>query len=273
MKKIVSFVLTVALAVTACFVVTGCGNDAKEELIVGMECAYAPFNWTETTKTSTNVQIFGTNQYAEGYDVQIARRIADALNRELVIKAIEWDGLIPALQSGTIDLVIAGMSPTETRKLDIDFTDSYYTSEHVIVCQKTNAIANESDVADLGGYSIVGQVGTLYESIARSILNNNAQESLYKGTVPEIITDIKAGLVDATVLELPVAQGILASDSTLTMIQFDEGKGFVVADEDKVVSIGIAKGQEDLLNRINEILRGISETERVQIMQDAVNAQ
>ena len=106
---------------------------------VGMECAYAPFNWQQTEADENSVPIDGGVGYAGGYDVEIARRIADGLGRELVIVKLEWDGLIPALQSNMIDAVIAGMSPTAERKMTVSFSDSYYTSNLVVVVRKDGA--------------------------------------------------------------------------------------------------------------------------------------
>ena len=107
----------------------------SEEFRVGLEAGYAPFNWTQTADEENVVPIFGEegSAYAGGYDVQIAKRIAEGLDRELVIVKVQWDGLVPALQSGTIDAVIAGMSPTAERQEQIDFTDAYYESDLVLV--------------------------------------------------------------------------------------------------------------------------------------------
>ena len=134
MKRLVTLILAVAMMLT---LFTSCSKiDAtmdvenvqiNGQLVVGMECAYAPYNWTTSTPSNTTVPISNSpGSYADGYDVQIAKLIAADLGVDLVIKAIEWDGLIPALESGEIDMIIAGMSPTEQRKLSIDFSDTYF---------------------------------------------------------------------------------------------------------------------------------------------------
>lgn len=109
-------------------------------LKVGMECAYAPFNWTdmdEPTPGAVAISSQGSEGlYANGYDVQIAQYIANKLGMKLEIYAITWDGLLPALQSGTVDAIIAGMSPTAEREQEIDFTDVYYSSNLVIIYKK-----------------------------------------------------------------------------------------------------------------------------------------
>lgn len=109
-------------------------------LKVGMECAYAPFNWTDMSEPSLNaVAISGEGNegtYANGYDVQIAQYVANKLGMTLEIYAIEWDALLPALNSGTVDAIIAGMSPTAEREEQIDFTDVYYSSNLVVIYKK-----------------------------------------------------------------------------------------------------------------------------------------
>ncbi|NLW73467.1 MAG: transporter substrate-binding domain-containing protein [Clostridiales bacterium] len=109
-------------------------------LKVAMECAYEPYNWTETSDFSYGaVRIAndeGANYYANGYDVRIAQYIADKLGMKLEIYKYEWDSLIPAVQSGAVDAIIAGMSPTAEREEQIDFTDVYYMSTLVVIYKK-----------------------------------------------------------------------------------------------------------------------------------------
>ncbi len=108
-------------------------------LKVGMECAYEPFNWTELDPTLGAVAISGEGQqgkYANGYDVQIAQYVANKLGMKLEVYAIGWDSLIPAVQSGTVDAIVAGMSPTAEREEEIDFTNTYYESNLVVIIKK-----------------------------------------------------------------------------------------------------------------------------------------
>ena len=104
---------------------------------IAMECAYAPFNWTQTTQANGAVPIEGQNgMYANGYDIQVAKYVAAALGRKLEVCAYVWDSLIPAVQSGAVDAIVAGMSPTEERAKEVDFTDCYYNSNLVVIIQK-----------------------------------------------------------------------------------------------------------------------------------------
>lgn len=267
-------------------ILVSCGGtpiDTREQLIVGLECNYAPFNWTQPTKTSTSYSISGTKSYADGYDVQIAKRIADELDMKLVIKKTDWDALIPSVQNGLIDLIIAGMSPTASRLIDIDFTNPYYTSEHVLLVKANGKYASITSIDQLEGARIAGQIGTLYDDIAHAIPGVVSYGD--SPTVPEIITKLQFDNIDGTVLELPVAQGLVALDNTLKIIRFESGQGFTllidedtnepreIVDTDKDVAIGLAKGRDELKNSINTILNSISSDERNQIMMDAVNNQ
>lgn len=143
--------LLLLISLVTVFILTACGSGdekskgdsedskstgSKEVLRVGMETAYAPFNWSQKDDSNGAVPIKDSKEYANGYDVQIAKRVAEGLGMELEIVKTDWDGLIPSLQSGAIDLVIAGMSPTPKRMEVIDFTDNYYTSDFVIVVKK-----------------------------------------------------------------------------------------------------------------------------------------
>ena len=113
-------------------------NTSNGTLKIAMECNYAPFNWSQTTDVNGAVKIQGSSLYANGYDVQVAKYIAAELGMALEIYAVEWDSLIPGLQAGTYDGIIAGMSPTAEREEQVDFTDCYYNSNLVIIYKKAN---------------------------------------------------------------------------------------------------------------------------------------
>lgn len=114
-----------------------------------MECAYAPFNWTQMDESNGAVKISNADGYANGYDVQIAKQIAGGLDVKLEIYVYEWDALIPSVESGALDCIIAGMSPTAERKETIDFTSNYYISNLVIIMNKDSSYANASSLAVL----------------------------------------------------------------------------------------------------------------------------
>jgi putative lysine transport system substrate-binding protein len=138
--------LFIAMSLSVIMLLAGCGSSSSPDIKapaatsggngtfkVGLEAGYAPFNWTQMDNSNGGVKISGSAEFAGGYDVEIAKKIAAGLGKELVIVKTEWDGLVPALTSGKIDAIIAGMSPTAERKQTIDFSNIYYKSDLVMV--------------------------------------------------------------------------------------------------------------------------------------------
>lgn len=246
------------------------GLTTEGVLVVGMECAYAPFNWTETESTDSNVAITNiAGAYAEGYDVQVAKIIAEELNLELQVKALEWGALINNLNVGGIDLIIAGMSPTPDRLESIDFTNMYYESTHVMLVQKSSNYATATSLDDFEGATVIGQTGTIYADLVSQAVEHGAIAGNNLTTVPLIVNAIINNTVDATILEEPVAMGIVSQYPDLSYVKLTEG-GFQVADEDRIVSIGVRKGFE-LTDDINSILDSKLTTEtRASLMEQAI---
>jgi ABC-type amino acid transport substrate-binding protein len=278
MKRIIISVLLLLLGV----VIIGCDQtteattttETREQIVVGMEAAYAPFNWTidEAGAFEGAVPIFGTNNFVDGYDVMIAQLIADGLDMDLVIKAVEWDGLIPSLvTSEEIDLIIAGMSPTAERAQTVDFTDAYYQSTHVIVLRSDSSYASATSIDDFAGANAVAQLSTIYDDLVVQLTGATHANPL--ADVPTIITAINQGTYDLTILELPVALAVVETNPELTYIQFSEGNGFDVSYEDSAVAIALRQGEEDLLQAINAILAELTEAEREELMSEAISRQ
>ena len=136
MKKTLKNLL-VLVSLLSAFSLVGCGKSKSENVLrVGMECGYAPYNWTQSDDSNGAVPIEGSKEFANGYDIMFAKKVAEGLGKELSIVKIDWDGLAPAVQSGTIDLVMAGMSPTKERQEVIDFTSAYWKSDLIMVVKK-----------------------------------------------------------------------------------------------------------------------------------------
>jgi ABC-type amino acid transport substrate-binding protein len=268
MKKmwfVVAMVLVLITGMIAC-------DSKSNTLIVGLECEYPPFNWSESKKTESNVKVIN-GDYAEGYDVQIAKLIAKDLNKELRILSVSFDGLIPALKSGDIDLIIAGMSPKEDRKTQIDFSDSYYTSNHVMVVKETSKYANASSFADLTGAKGVGQIGTIFADLVVFTTSQcNGYTLPAMDTIPGITTNLIQGDSDYTIVEYPVALGMVASNPGLKIILNRPNENiFQVSDDDRLVSIGVKKNNGTLLADVNASLAKISEEKRVELMTNAIS--
>lgn len=245
-------------------------ESGRQVLRVGMECNYAPFNWTTTTATDETVQISGVD-YADGYDVQIARILADQLDMDLQIVKLDWDSLILSLQKDQIDAVIAGMTATDERKQQVDFTTPYYVSEEVIIVRKDSGLADIKNVQELSGKKVQGQMNTIYDDIIDQIEGVNHMPAAE--TFPASIQALQAGGVDAVTSELPVAIGVVAANPELTYVRFEAGSGFTDENGDATVSIAVSKDKPELLQQLQTALDTISEEQRNDMMQAAVERQ
>ncbi len=263
MKKFIAFALTLALLCAGALAL------AEGTLRVGMECNYAPYNWTQSDASDTAVAI-AAGGYADGYDVRVAKRIADELGMELEIVKTEWDGLVPSLTSGRIDCIIAGMSPTAERKVTIDFTEPYYESELCIVVRKDGAYADAKTLADFTGAKITGQLNTFHYTVIDQIPDVKKQPAME--TFPAMIVALNAGAIDGYISERPGAVSAMESNPDLTFVSFAEGEGFECSPEDVAIAVGVAKGSE-LTEKINAILAEIPAEERTALMDACVEAQ
>jgi len=264
MKKTVSILLVLAMMLGVAPVL------AEGTFRVGMECNYAPFNWTQAEPSEFTVPIEGGAGYADGYDVQIAKKIAEGLGKELVIVKTEWDGLPPAVTSGAIDAIIAGMSPTEERKATLDFTDPYYTSELVIVVKKDGKFASATSLADFSGAAITAQLNTFHYTVIDQIPSVNKLAAME--TFPAMVVALRSGAIDGYIAERPGAVADTTANTDLTFVQFEAGKGFTTSEADVSVAVALNKGS-DLVTPINTILAGIDTATRNQMMVDATARQ
>jgi len=272
MGRKTKLVIGLILMACLCLSIGGCtGSEPSGEFKVGLECGYPPFNWTQTTDANGAVPISGTKEFAGGYDVEIAKRIAEGLNKKLVIVKIPWDGLLPAVQSGSIDAIIAGMSPTEKRKENIDFTDPYYRSDLVMVVKKGSQYENAKDIQDFAGAKITAQLNTFHYTVIDQI--NGVQKQTAMDDFPAMRVALESGIIDGYVSERPEGVSASAANPNFVMVEFAEGKGFVASDDDVAVAVGLKKGSTELVEKINKILAGISEEERKTLMDNAIKNQ
>ena len=262
-RTMVALVLTLVMLFTA-------SAMAEGTFRVGMECNYAPYNWTQAEPGEYAVAIEGGGGYADGYDVQIAKKIAEGLGKELVIVKTEWDGLPMGVMTGAFDAIIAGMSPTAERKVTLDFTDAYYNSQLVVVVRKDGAYAGATSLADLSGASITGQLNTFHYTVIDQIPGVN--KAMAMETFPAMVVALRSGAIDGYVAEEPGAVADTTANPDLTYVKFADGQGFTASAEDTSIAVGLAKGS-DLLAPINEILAGISDEERLQMMVDTTARQ
>ncbi|MGM9948654.1 MAG: transporter substrate-binding domain-containing protein [Lysinibacillus sp.] len=242
------------------------GKDSDSNVLkVGMEANYAPFNWTQKDDSNGAVKIEGSAEYAGGYDVEVAKKIAEGLGKELVVVKTEWDGLLPALQSGVVDAIIAGMSPTDERKEAIDFTENYYTSDFVIVVKKGGGYENAKTLEDFKGAKITAQLNTTNYKVIDQISGVDKQVAMDNFAAMRVA--IETGAIDGYVAERPEAISAAAANDNFAYVVLE--KGFKTEPADTAVAIGIRKGDKKA-DQMNEILAEISEEERQQLMEDAI---
>ena len=256
-----------AAATTAAAAAATESTASGDPFRVGMECNYAPFNWTTTTQNEFTQPISDTD-YADGYDVVIAARMADALGRPVQIVKLDWDNLIMSLQNNQIDAIIAGMTDTPEREQEVAFTSPYYTSEEVMIVRADSDYASATSIQDFSGAVVQGQMNTIYDEVIDQIQGVTHQPAAE--TFPAAIQALQAGAVDGVVSELPVANGVVAANPDLAIVRFAEGKGF---DADTSVSIAVRKEDTDLKDQLDTALTAISTDERNELMEAAVERQ
>lgn len=269
MKK---FIATI-LVMSAMLGFAGCGNNAADKknddvLRVGMECNYAPYNWSQSSSSGNAIAIANVdNMYTNGYDVQVAAKIAESLGKKLEIHAYEWDGLIPGVQSGKLDMIIAGMSPSAERREKIDFSDNYYTSNLVIVTKKDKLIDVKS-IADLKDKKIAAQSGTVHLNVLAD--QTQAQVSELSDFTTMLIA-LDAGTIDGYVAEEPTALSVCRDDS-YTYIPLENNKtGFKVEADDVGIAVGVKKGSA-LTEDINKALKDFDTDAQKKLMVEMAEA-
>lgn len=274
MKRIIAViaVLALVLGLSACGSKVDPAKDLENAksagvLKVGMECAYAPFNWTQTDDKDGAVKIANAEGYANGYDVQVAKTIADKIGVKLEVYAYEWDALIPAVESGKLDCIIAGMSPTEDRKQTIDFSSNYYISNLVIIVKKDSPFASAKSLADFTGAKINAQDGTFHIEAAKQI--KDVVTAPMKDFTT-LYTAVTAGTIDGYIAEEPTAFQVCGNNADLAYVALvNNDTGFKCAEGDTAIAVGLRKGSS-LNADVSAAIDGISVEERTEIMKKMV---
>lgn len=276
MKKILSLIMMSVMALT---MFAGCSSSdttttTEEEtqvFRVGMECGYAPYNWTQNDDSNGAVPIADSQDYAYGYDVMMAKYIAEDMGAELEIYKIDWDSLPVAVQSGKIDAVIAGQSITADRLETVDFSTPYYYASVVALTRVDSEYASATTVSELAGATVTSQINTIWYDVAMPQIPDGdflaAQES-----VPGMTVALQSGKCDVLVLDMPAAMAAVAADPTLTILTLDD-EPFIVSDEDVNIGISVQKGNEELLEQINAALEGLTVEDFETMMDEAIAVQ
>ena len=237
---------------------TGGSASGKEVLRVGMECAYAPFNWTQDEATTPDgskaVKIYDSTFYAYGYDVAVSQMIADQLGMDLEIHKVEWSSIGISLDAGDYDCIIAGMGRTAEREMSYSFTTPYYYRDNCIVVKADGAYADVTGLSQLKGTGckVTTQLGTgwipLLDQIDGAVTGSNYE------TTSECFMAVSNGVADVCIVDLPTAQSALLTNKDLKIIVFDEGDSFTGDDEMVNVCIATRKSDTALRDKIQSAM-------------------
>ena len=274
MKKSVKMAASV-LCVSA-MVLSVCSTafaEEKKTLKVAMECGYAPYNWTQPTDENGAVPIADSSEYAYGYDVMMAKHICEELGYDLEIVKLDWDSLVPAVVSGTVDCVIAGQSITSERLEVVDFTEPYYYASIITLTKADSAYADAASVADLKGATCTSQLNTIwYDVCLPQIEDANilpAQES-----APAMLVALDADKCDIVVTDMPTGMAACVAYPNFKLLDFSGTDGeFEVSDEEINIGISIQKGNTELLDAINGVLSEMTVEDYESMMNEAISVQ
>ena len=242
-------------------------------LTVGMECAYAPYNWTQLDDSNGAVPIVNNpGSFANGYDVMIAKKICEANGWELEVMAIGWDGLTPALNASTIDMVIAGQSMTPTRMAEVDMAGPYFYASIVCVTKADSALANATGISQLTG-SCTAQTGTIwYDSCLPQIEGANLMPA--SETAPAMIMAVTSGTVDYICTDMPTAMGACAAYEGLKILDFSGTDDDFEVDQSEIdIGASVKKGNTVLLNAANDVLKAMTVDQFNDLMNQAISIQ
>lgn len=298
MKKLTALLLTLTLALS----LAACGGDTKATptpdaenttptaesttpeweyptgvedgvLTVAMECAYAPYNWTQADDSNGAVPIANNpGSYANGYDVTIAKKIADANGWELEIMALDWEGLSPALKAGTVDMVIAGQSMTADRMAQVDMAGPYFYASIVCVTKVDSPLAEAAGISQLTG-TCTAQTGTVwYDTCLPQI--EGAELMPASETAPAMVMAVESGTVDFICTDLPTAMGACATYPDLVILDFTGSEdNFSVSEEEINIGLSVRKGNTTLLEAANKVLADMTEEDFNTLMNEAISIQ
>jgi len=241
-------------------------------LTVAMECTYAPYNWTQMDDSNGAVPIKGSSEYANGYDVMIAKRICEAYGWELEIVRTDWNSLVPGIQSGLYDAVIAGQSMTEDRMEQVDFAGPYYYASIVCVAKDGSSQASAKGISELTG-TATAQIETIwYDTCLPQIKGAEIQTAAE--TAPAMLMALETGAVEFICTDIPTAKGAVAAYDDMVILDFtDTEDNFQVDEGDINIGISLKKGNTELKDAINKVVSALNKDNFDNLMDYAVSIQ
>ena len=274
MKKIIAMILAIVMMMS----LAACGGapaSGVEDgvLTVGMECNYAPYNWLQSDDSNGAVPIANVpGAYANGYDVMMAKKICEANGWQLEIKKLDWDSLVPAVQTGEIDCAIAGQSMTAERDELVDFAGPYIYASIVCLVQKDSPLATATGISQLTG-TCTSQRGTIwYDTCLPQIKNATIQSAA--DDAGAMLMAVSSGTCDFVCTDMPTAQGAVISYPNLMILDFSNSEdNFQVSDEEINIGISVRDGNKTLLDAMNAVLNPMSADDFNALMAQAVSIQ
>lgn len=243
--------------------------SAPKILRIGVECDYAPNNWEENNPSEYSVPLSNhQGYYADGYDIQIAKIVADNMKCTLEVKKLAWDHLIPALLRGEIDAIFSGMLDNKERRRMINFSDTYEVSEteYAVIVNTSTKYVMASKLTDFKGAKFTGQKSTNLYSAISQVPGAIALPAV--DTVTEMLEAVTSGRADASVINLDTGRSYEVVHKNLKVIRFPKGRGFNVGFSG--ICAGVRKNDKELLSKINDAIEGIKKSERRSIMEKVV---
>ena len=278
------------LALLMVFTLAACGGGEEETtapsgegsaipgledgvLTVGMECVYAPYNWTQMDDSNGAVPIVNQpGAYANGYDVMMAKKFCEKYGWELEVMALEWGGLSAALKAGTIDAAIAGQSMTEERLAEVDMAGPYYYASIVCVTKKDSPLASAAGISQLTGTCTAQQATIWYESCLPQI--PGAEIMPQSDDAPAMIMAVESGTVDFICTDMPTARGACAAYDDLVILDFSgSDDNFVVPEGEINIGISVVKGNTQLKEAFDAVLSQMTEDDFTALMDEAISIQ
>ena len=275
MRKLLATLLVIMLVSVSAAFAEGTQTGVEDGVLtVAMECAYAPYNWAQPDDSNGAVPIKDSMLYANGYDVMTAKAICEANGWQLEIVQLDWDSLIPAVQSGSIcDAVIAGQSMTAERMESVDFAGPYLYASIVCLTKKDSAFANAKGISDLSGGTCTSQSGTIwYDSCLPQI--PDAKVSMPAESAPAMLMAVASGTVDFVCTDMPTAQGALIAYPDLVILDFTgSDDDFKVSEEEINIGISVRKGNTVLKEAIDAYLKDKTADDFNALMAEAIKIQ
>ena len=247
--------------------------STQKVLKVGMECAYAPYNWTQSDDSNGAVPIYQSADYAYGYDVMMAKYICEKLGYTLEIHKMLWDSIPLAVQSGEIDCGICGQSITAERLEAMDFSTPYYYASIVVLTKADSKFASAAGLSGLTGATCTSQINTVWYDVCLPQIKD-AKILPAMDDTSAMLVSLKSGNCDLVVTDAPTAMAAVSVNPDLKMLDFTgKDDNFKVSEEEVNIGISIQKGNSALVEAINGVLATLTTDDFNKMMQDAIKLQ